>query len=237
MTLSLLLIAGLFAWSWGKRHPEDLPWTPLDLSQPVGMFTGRKLAGLRDDLAQCRALLDRAGVRYEVLAPLKVAEPHCGFAAAVRFTGGGSRTAGYFPAHVGTACPVAAALAVWEWEVVQPAAQARFGQPVATIEHMGSYNCRQIVGSAAGSWSEHATANAIDIGAFVLADGTRISVIRDWDDVAGKGAKQAAFLRDVHAGACDLFATVLGPDYNAAHRDHFHLDQADRGPMGWRSCR
>ena len=45
------------------------------------------------------------------------------------------------------------------------------------------------------------------------------------------------FLRRVRDGACGLFATVLSPDYNAAHRDHLHLDQADRGMGGWRSCR
>ena len=47
----------------------------------------------------------------------------------------------------------------------------------------------------------------------------------------------AAFLREVRDGACDLFATVLSPDYNAAHADHFHLDQAARGAIGWRGCR
>ncbi|MFN3798647.1 MAG: extensin family protein, partial [Sphingobium yanoikuyae] len=52
----------------------------------------------------------------------------------------------------------------------------------------------------------------------------------------GQG-KDAAFLRDVRDGACGLFSTVLSPDYNAAHRDHFHLDQAERGATGWRACR
>ena len=41
----------------------------------------------------------------------------------------------------------------------------------------------------------------------------------------------------VRDGACDLFATVLSPDYNAAHADHLHFDQAMRGAMGWRGCR
>ena len=233
VALSLLLVAGLFAWSWAKRHPQDLPWTPLDLTQPVGLFTGRKLTALHDDLPVCRDLLDRAGVHYTVLPPLKGSSPQCGYDAAVHFTGGGARAAGYFPAGLGMSCPVAAALTVWEWEVVQPAAQTHFGQPVATIEQLGSYNCRRIAGSERGTWSEHATANAVDIAAFVLADGTRISVLRDWSGDAGK----AAFLRTVHDGACGLFATALGPDYNAAHRDHFHLDQAVRGGMGWRVCR
>jgi hypothetical protein len=84
-----------------------------------------------------------------------------------------------------------------------------------------------------GAWSEHSTANAVDIAAFRLEDGTRISVLSDWE---AQGAK-AGFLRDVRTGACDLFATVLSPDYNEAHRDHLHFDQARRGAMGWRGCR
>ena len=133
--------------------------------------------------------------------------------------------------EVGTACPVAAALAMWEWNVVQPAAERRFHSRVDTVAHFGSYNCRPIAGEA--TWSEHATADAIDIAGFRLANGTRITVARDW---RGKDAK-AAFLRDVRNGACKVFATVLSPDYNAAHHDHLHLDQAERGAWGWRACR
>ena len=89
-----------------------------------------------------------------------------------------------------------------------------------------------IYGRDSGDWSEHATANAIDIAGFVIEDGTRISVLRDWD-----AGERGRFLDDVRDGACDLFATVLSPDYNAAHRDHLHLDQASRGAFGWRACR
>lgn len=234
--LTLLVVLGVLAllvWGWARRHPQDLPWTPLDLAQPVGMFTGRKLAALHDDAPVCRALLDRAGVRYTVLPPLTAGAGRCGYEDGVRMRAGGSRTIGYRPADLGVACPVAAALAVWEWEVVQPAAQARFGQPVVRIEHFGSYSCRRLYGRDAGAFSEHARANAVDVAGFVLADGTRVGVAGDW----AKGGANAGFLRDVHAGACRLFATVLGPDYNAAHRDHFHLDQAARGAIGWRGCR
>ncbi|RYD62636.1 MAG: extensin, partial [Sphingomonadales bacterium] len=93
--------------------------------------------------------------------------------------------------------------------------------------------CRRMYNREGASWSEHATADAVDIAAFRLADGTRITLIGDW---AGEG-KKAQFLRAVRDGGCDLFATVLSPDYNEAHRDHFHFDQAERGAMGWRTCR
>jgi hypothetical protein len=104
---------------------------------------------------------------------------------------------------------------------------------VSAVDHFGSYSCRRIYGRSEGAWSEHSTANAVDIAGFRLADGRRISILGNWKD----GGAEARFLRAVRDGACDLFATVLSPDYNAAHRDHLHFDQAQRGEMGWRGCR
>lgn len=232
VALALLALGIALVLGYARRHPEDMPWTALDLSQPIGAFTGRKLADLADEGPRCRALLERAGVRYTAL-PARSEGAQCGYTNAVRFAAGGSRDIAYRPADLGANCAVAAGLALWEWHVVQPAARRHFRQPVERIEHFGSYNCRRLYGRDEGAWSEHASANAVDIAAFVLADGTRISVVGDWDDAGGRGR----FLREVRDGACDLFATVLSPDYNAAHRDHFHLDQADRGAMGWRACR
>ncbi|MCP3730961.1 extensin family protein [Sphingomonas sp. MG17] len=229
---ALLLTIALAIYALGKSRPQDLPWTDLDLGQPVGLFTGRKLAGLTEDFPACRASLDKAGVRYTALPPRREDE-QCGYADAVRLTAGGSRRIGFAPRDLGVACPVAAALAVWEWEAVQPAARRHFGQRVTEIEHFGSYNCRRTYNREGASWSEHATADAVDISAFRLEDGTRITIVGDW---AEKGSK-AHFLRDVRNDACGVFATVLSPDYNDAHRDHLHLDQASRGEMGWRVCR
>lgn len=232
LLIAVLAALALLAWGYFRSHPEDLPWTPLDLSQPIGAFTGRKLAGLADDAPECRALLGRAGIRFETL-PARRDGAQCGYDEAVRFRTGGALTVPYRPAGLGTSCPVAAALALWEWHVVQPAAIEHFGTEVAAIDHFGSYSCRRLYGRSEGAWSEHASANAVDIAGFRLADGTRISVLGDWDE----DGPRAAFLREVRDGACKLFATVLSPDYNAAHRDHFHFDQADRGAMGWRACR
>jgi hypothetical protein len=232
LILALLAAGALLLYGHARRHPEDMPWTALDLGQPIGAFTGRKLAALDSDAPHCLALLSRAGVRYTVL-PARRTGPQCGYDQAVRFTPGGAIAIRYRPADVATNCPVAAALALWEWQVVQPAARRHFGRPVAGIDHYGSYNCRRLYGSDAGAWSEHASANAIDIAGFTLAGGQRINVARDW----GRGGPEALFLAEVRDGACRLFATVLSPAYNAAHRDHFHLDQAVRGQWGWRSCR
>ena len=232
IALTVVAAAALLLWGLARGRPQDMRWTPLDLGQPIGLFTGTKLVGLGRDFPRCRATLDAAGVRYTAMPPRRDGA-QCGYADGVRFTPGGARQIGFRPASLGVACPVAAALTVWEWNVVQPAAQRHFGTRVASIDHFGSYSCRRIYGRDAGTWSEHATADAVDIAGFRLADGRRITVVGDWK---GSGDR-AAFLREVRDGACRLFATTLSPDYNAAHRDHLHLDQADRGAMGWRACR
>ncbi|MBB3692146.1 hypothetical protein FHY05_000758 [Sphingomonas sp. BK580] len=221
------------AWSGLRGRPQDLPWAPLELGQPVGLFTGRKLVALGEQPVRCSALLTQAGVRYAAMPPRRPAQAQCGYESAVRLERGGARQIALAPATVAVSCPVAAALAMWEWDVVAPAAQRHFGARVSRIDHLGSYACRRLYGRSSGGWSEHATANALDVAGFRLEDGRRISVLHDWH---GEGAR-AAFLRDVRDGACRVFATVLSPDYNAAHRDHLHLDQAARGATGWRACR
>jgi len=230
--LAVAALAGLLLYGYARNHPEDMPWTALDLTQPVGAFTGRKLTALRDDPDQCRALIEQAGVTVTALPP-RSGEGQCGYVDGVRLASEGPLTIDYQPAGLGTSCPVAAAMALWEWHVVQPAAIAHFGRQVASIDHFGSYSCRRMYGRSEGSWSEHSTANAIDIAGFRLEGGRRISVINGWNG----DADEAAFLREVRDGACRLYATVLSPDYNAAHRDHFHFDHAQRGAMGWRGCR
>lgn len=217
---------------WTRAHPQDSPFTPLDLTQPVGMFTGRKIASLSDDTPQCHVLLFRASVRYQSLPPGD--SNQCAYDNAVRFEGGGSRLIAFRPDRLNISCPVAAGLAVWEWRVVQPSAERVLGSRVVAIDHLGSYNCRRLYGRATGEWSEHARANAVDIAGFRLADGRRITIVNDWTNGT---PEERTFLREVRDGACKLFATVLSPDYNAAHREHLHLDQARRGEMGWRACR
>ena len=222
LTASLIVAAICAYLVWTRARPQDSPFTPLDLTQPIGMFTGRKLASLGDSTRECHTLLFRAGVRYQPLPP--GGSGQCSYENAVRLR----------PSLPDVACPVAAALTLWERQVVQPAAERHLGTRVTSIDHFGSYSCRRLYGRSAGDWSEHATANALDVAGFRLANGRRVTVVGDW---TGGSAAEQAFLRQVRDGACKLFATVLSPDYNAAHRDHLHLDQAARGEMGWRACR
>ncbi|MGI4876869.1 MAG: extensin family protein, partial [Janthinobacterium lividum] len=94
------------------------------------------------------------------------------------------------------------------------------------LADLGSLNCRRIAGSA--RLSEHAHANAVDIAAIRIGHDRPLNVARDF----GEDGPRGAALDDLHAGACRLFGTVLGPNYNPAHHDHFHLDMAS-----WNACR
>ncbi len=232
LILLLALAAGWGGWRWLQAHPEHDPWEPLALTQPIGWATSDKLAALVPDGAACRELLQRSDVHF---APLpSVGEGSCVAADRTRLADDVVPGLVLRPAGVAPSCGVGAALILWMRERVQPAAQRHFGQRVIRLEHLGSYSCRSIGGGTGGTPSEHSTGNAIDVAAFVLADGTRVSLIADWRSTPD--GPRSRFLRDTRDGACELFATTLSPDYNAAHADHFHFDQAQRA-SGWSACR
>lgn len=118
-------------------------------------------------------------------------------------------------------CPMTASLDRWINNSVQKAAYRQFGKPVVEIKQIASYSCRGRNGRSRGPLSEHAYGNAIDIAGFRLSDGTQITVVRGW----WRGsAREKAFLKEVFAGACSEFYTVLGPGSDRHHYNHFHLD-------------
>lgn len=216
-----LLVLGaalLTAKGWLDHHPEHNPWAPLDLRDPPGWATARKLTALRDEPDICRAVLQRSAVAFDTLDPQ-------GEGACARPDRTVLTAFPLAPRRPAMTCPVAAGLELWRARTVEPAATSLLRSPLARIEHLGTYSCRRMYDNADGPWSEHATGNAIDIAAFVLGDGRRISVLADWPDEG----PEAQFLRAVRDGACDVFGTVLSPHYNAAHRDHLHFDQEARG--------
>lgn len=118
-------------------------------------------------------------------------------------------------------CPLARAFVAWVRNGVVPAGREILGSDVRRVETFGTYACRNRVGTATTRLSEHATANAVDIAAFVLADGRRVTIERDWRTT---DAATQEFLQTIRRSACRRFRTVLSPDYNAAHYNHLHLD-------------
>lgn len=118
------------------------------------------------------------------------------------------------------ACPIVSELDRWLADTVQPAAMRWFGVRVAEIKQISAYSCRGMNGNSRAHISEHAFGNALDISAFVLADGRRVTVKDGWRGVP----EEQGFLRDVQAGACAHFTTVLAPGSNVFHYDHIHVD-------------
>ena len=125
-------------------------------------------------------------------------------------------------------CPMIPAVERWVQIVVEPAARLHLGSPLVELKVAASYACRPMNHVSGGRLSEHGHANALDVSQFLLADGRAVSVKGGWyGDV-----RERAFLRAVHRGACSEFTTVLGPDHDALHRDHFHMDLARHGRDG-----
>jgi hypothetical protein len=120
------------------------------------------------------------------------------------------------------ACPVVSMLDRWVAEGVQPAAVKWFNQPVIEIKQISAYSCRPMNGQRGNPISEHAFGNALDIAAFTLADGRRVTVKDGWRGLP----EERGFLRDVQMAACQRFSTVLAPGSNAFHTDHIHVDLA-----------
>jgi hypothetical protein len=187
------------------------------------------VVGPPDVLPDCEQQLARAGVRWRA-ATLPVHEERqskivCGAPQVVIYSRGPGDIA-YAPQPLLT-CPMALALASFE-RILQEEAARDFHSSVVRIDQLGTYSCRQIV--AYPGWvSEHSYANAIDLARFVLKSGVTIDVQRDFDMGDDAPRRPAgAFLRGISRRAFDedVFSHVLTPFFNAAHRNHFHLDLA-----------
>jgi hypothetical protein len=118
------------------------------------------------------------------------------------------------------ACPLVSSLDRWISESIQPAAMKWFNQPVVEIRQISAYSCRGMNGNPNARISEHAFGNALDISAFTLADGRRITVKGGWRGLP----EEQGFLRDIQGAACQMFNTVLAPGSNVYHYDHIHVD-------------
>lgn len=214
--LVLFAIAGAF---WFGLVPQRFsPFAAISLDEPNAWFLDPRLAALRRDPVLCKAVLREPHITAAPISdnPIKNG---CGWKNSVSI----SRAGGVELGAGKITCEMAAALALWVEYEVQPLALSMLGSRVTGIADMGTYDCRNIVGNSKwiGWRSQHALANAIDISGFRLEGGQQITVAKDWN---GNG-REAEFLRAVHERACRYFRVALGPDFNAAHANHFHYDR------------
>jgi len=124
-------------------------------------------------------------------------------------------------------CETAITLKTWLETTAKPAF-ADQGGGLKGMRLAGHYACKTQNNQPRARLSEHARGRAIDISSFILMDGTVITVRDGWSDDDTRDV-----MRELHAGACGLFGTVLGPDADRYHKGHFHLDTARRrgGPV------
>lgn len=227
-----VLLSCFVAWSLlsGRLQVPDAwnPWAPLRIDDAPNWLTGFKLKRASGDEAACKTALAGAHMDWTPLED-RVTGEGCGFESAVRI----ERSSVEVGEAFSLSCRAALSLAMWERHVLQPVARTQTGQTVVAIEHYGSYACRNLYGEPGRRRSRHATADALDVAAFVLADGRRVPVTAYAPGVPEASlGPDARLLRDLHVGACRYFDGVLGPGYNRAHADHFHFDRGS-----FRICR
>ncbi len=193
--------------------PSGPPGAPLQLGPPI------------DQSSQDRSPLNPPVTSYSMPAPQTVpmGPPAPQYTAAIGLVE-------VKPAAT-LACPIVSALDHWIAQSVQPASLRWFGQPVAEIKQISAFSCRSMNNQRGARISEHAFGNAIDVAAFVLADGRIVKVKEGWRGLA----EEQGFLRDVQGAACDQFSTVLAPGADAYHYDHIHVDLMRRA-SGRRIC-
>jgi len=197
------------------------PFATLRVETPPGPFTRFKLRRLARDPEACFATLAAAGLTALPL-PDGSAGPGCPLRATLRLAG----PVPLDPPRPVVTCPLAVAWTIYGRHVLDPAAERHFGARIRQVRHLGTLACRDVRGGTRRS--QHATANAIDLAGLRLSDGREGSVLHDW----GRPGPAGAFLREARDGACRIFGAVLGPERDAAHRGHFHLDLG-----GWPICR
>ncbi len=199
------------------EKPVVVPTTPPP--PPPGWSEQQVVAGLD----QCLKLLSGKNIAFDALLPIKQGE--CGLPAPIllkSFQNNGAALE-IKPAPT-TSCAMASALHRWIDEVVQPQAKVHLNAAIVRFTNASAFVCRTQYNEAGRRLSEHATGNALDISEFVTSTGEVVTPLDHWN----AGDKRAAFLRAVHAGACRFFGTTLGPEANAAHKNHFHLDMTPR---------
>lgn len=172
----------------------------------------------REAIATDGPLCGDATLAGAMLDPI-VADGGCGVAEPVRLSSADG-VALDPPATID--CATARALSVW-LRRGPVATFARKGAAVGGLVVVDAYSCRNRNRAGDGKLSEHSFGRAIDVAAFALRDGRTVTVLEGW-----RSPDWSAALQRIHASGCGAFATVLGPEANALHADHLHLDMAAR---------
>lgn len=229
LSLFVLAVAAIvIARPWDSLPPAWNPWVPLSLDHPMTPVTRMKLGQLGNAPDTCLAVLAAASdevVDYLALEDYVPAES-CPLTNVVRVQSTGVA----FNAPFTSTCPLLVRWLMFELQQLQPLALQHLGSRVESVDHYGTFACRNVYHREEGRRSQHATASAFDVATFRFENGAAANVLSDWDNAAAPDSSD--FLRDVHESACDYFGTVLGPDYNAPHANHFHLDTS-----GFNLCR
>jgi len=221
-----IILLTLLGVGWlGYRYlpPHYNPFAPLQLSDPPGLITQFKLRRLTPEA--CTTLLEEAN-RQRLISSQPVADTpgNCPLENVVRVRSFGSVA---LSSSFLASCPLALSSALFVEQQARPLAEASFGSSLRQIDHLGSYACRNIYNRPDARRSEHASAEALDIAAFRFANGRRVTVLNGW-----RQPDTQPFLRALLGSACQYYGNGLGPEYNAAHADHFHL-----GMRGYGLCR
>ncbi|EMN1409228.1 extensin family protein [Enterobacter cloacae] len=223
-TLLIVFILGAIATAGYRWLPSYYnPFTPLTLDDPPGRITQYKLRRLTPEA--CSSLLAQANQR-NLIRTQAVADSggECPLSDVVRVRDFGPVSLnGSFLAT----CPLALSSALFVSQQARPLTKRFTGSELTRIEHLGSFACRNIYHRPDARRSEHATAEALDIAAFRLANGEHVTVLKGW-----KSAKTQPWLKALLAASCGYYGNGLGPEYNAAHASHFHL-----GMRGFGLCR
>lgn len=199
------------------------PLAPLELSDPPNWLTQFKLKRLTP--ARCQTLLQQANEQKLITSqPVADSAGECPLTDVVRGRDFGVvKLSSSFLAS----CSLALRSALYVGQQAAPLTERLMMSQLTRIEHLGSYACRNIYHRPDARRSEHASAQALDISGFILADGRHITVLRGW-----KQEESAMWLRALLSASCQYYGNGLGPDYNAAHANHFHL-----GIRGFGLCR
>jgi hypothetical protein len=123
-------------------------------------------------------------------------------------------------------CAFAESLTGWLHDEAAPRVE-KFGAALRAVETYDDFECRGHNRVAGAKLSEHGKGNAVDLRAFVLADGRAIGLT---DPAIAK-----EFRDELRESACHRFTTVLGPGSDGHHEAHIHLDLAER-QHGYRMC-